>query len=288
MAKPIIPWNTVSAAILHDGDALFILDTCYAGTAAFDTSAGEVLAACNWSSAASADVNVSFTSALCHALKRKAGDPNTTTGNVYAAINQEFQQAKTKLEEQPIFQPHAFKGNIQLQPLSSASGYAASSSASTGMSRNLEQKRVLVSVKLDTDYESFDLAEFKTWVTTNIPSHVFEGQVDVEVHSVHKGTVILLMFLPFELWAYLQFLPYVRLIDYVKSGNSAAEEKAGKAEAEGSGKDKVEKTGKSQEEAENIPSSSSSAVKSPRNQSSSLGGTTEPSSELSAPDVKPS
>lgn len=243
MASPLIGWYTIPAAFFHLGDTLFILDASYAGDwAAIDQRHGELMAASTCHSEISNNVDISFTNdpytstrnsrpsndtstsftdALCKTLERKAEVSGVTTALLYSAVCSDCWGSESAPDSMPVYVPHYRKPVIGLQPLPDTSAFSSIPSSSS--LPNLEQLRALVSVTLYTDFDEFNVGEFRAWLRDNFPSRAFQGRVNVELQSVHRGSLILLMFLPLELWAHVRGLEYVKLVAYVRNGNAALE-----------------------------------------------------------------
>lgn len=65
----------------------------------------------------------------------------------------------------------------------------------------VSENRVLLSVQLEDDVTFPDLEQWKAWLTTNIPSDVFD--VDITIESLFTGPRFLLVTVPLEVWTML-------------------------------------------------------------------------------------
>jgi ribosomal protein S10 len=183
------------------GDVLYILDTCFAASAAI-YDGPEVLAAVSWGDVAAANLQTSFTRMLIDELKALDGAP-CPVARIYSSIHRNA--ITNNLERGPVHIPKKGKESIVLTKMHGPKQRKPESYITR--KRRIDafdpsENRVLIAVNLQDNIHMPDMEEWKNWLTTNIPSHILSSDITIEA-VFHGSSSVLLVTLPVEVWTML-------------------------------------------------------------------------------------
>ncbi len=213
--SPQLDWlSQRSVADNAEGDALFILDCCYATPAAIPKTENEYLvaAAAMENIAGSSAIQTSFTRRLIDRLVANNGIPQTVA-SIHASMISNMKVTNTAMEKTPIHIAANTKPTVILQRL-----------ARTPKDVQKVQQfgtrgagKVLISVSLRGQANLPDVRAFEKWLSSHIPPNVASVKVEAALQSTSHH--IVLFTVPHEVWPYLDRNEGFQFIDYVDSHN---------------------------------------------------------------------
>ena len=213
---PTVDWK--AAADIFTGleaDVLFIMDCCYASSIAVQNADGpEVLAASTWHTTAGSEHTTCFTQNLINELKALSGNP-ASVASIYAQIHRSTKPAKDTAAC-PFHVAKVGRGSIvltKLQPVPMLTQLRM------GPLKEKDE-RVVVTVHL-SDHHGFspDVEQWKSWLTSNIPSHISKTQITFE-GLFETDSILVLISMPLEIWTMLPNEDDTYgFLGFVKSGN---------------------------------------------------------------------
>lgn len=211
LAGPVVDWYRLagvveaacSASGESGGDILYIFDCCSSGEAA-TYDGPEVVAAATWDAIAGATLNTSFTRVLIDELKALGGAAQTVAG-IFAAMFRKTSQ--NQIDSPPVHILKSGADSITLAKLPGSPQKKAESFAESFETRKrkgkfpLSENRVLISVQLQDDVTFPNIEQWKKWLTTNVPSGIFD--VEITIESLFRGSGVVLVTVPLEVWTTL-------------------------------------------------------------------------------------
>jgi hypothetical protein len=217
LVYPTLDWNQEAAPLITDtvADALVILDCCYASSSTVENSSGpEVLAASTWHTTAGTALSASFTQSLINEMKRLNGN-SASIASIYAQIHRNT-KPYMDVAAYPIHAPKIGRDSITLSKL----GTPTVGRRSIIGPLQPKDERVVITVNLsDHNGTPSDPAQWTTWLTSNLPSHVSKSQITVE-GIFDSDSFVMLVSLPLEVWT---MLPdgddAYSFVSFVKSGD---------------------------------------------------------------------
>ncbi|GES58189.1 hypothetical protein ABOM_002868 [Aspergillus terreus] len=192
LVGPRIDWRRISGILENvDGDLVYMFDCCSAATVAMEDGP-ETIAATGWEQSGTDNVHFSFTQALIDTLKDLNGVPETVAG-IYARL---FRNAyQNQVGSCPVHVPKKGSPSITIKRKVGKEVEKLQASKATG------SNRVLLSVKTRGEVSESDINSWEKWLTTNIPPGILS--VDVKVEAVFRGSGLLLVTIPVQLWTML-------------------------------------------------------------------------------------
>jgi len=216
---PSVNWKQVTQSLnnIYVGKILFVMDCCFAAElATYDGP--ELLAASGWSSQATASAPNSLTQILINELKQRNGDA-ATVAEIYSSMHRNAYT--TNLWSPIVHIPQLGSSSVVLEKLGTKRRKPESLPARQAAVRHLapSQFRVLISVNLQNDVKPPVLEQWKTWLTSNLPSGLLSADVRIE-SAFPTGSSLLLVTVPVELWTMLPVheLAY-GFVGFVKGNN---------------------------------------------------------------------
>ncbi|KAL9016099.1 MAG: hypothetical protein Q9185_006535 [Variospora sp. 1 TL-2023] len=209
---PQVNWATLRGATdVAVGDTLYILDCCYASTAAIDKTDNEYLVAAAMENPAGSAIQTSFTQRLIDILVANNGDPQTVA-SIHASMVSNMKAANTHMSFTPVHIAADVKPTIILQRL-------AKTPKDIQAVKQFDTRaagKVLISVSLQGKASFPDIREFEKWLLTNMPPNVASVKVEAAFHS---SSQLVLFTVPHEVWAYLEGNELFKFVDHVDSHN---------------------------------------------------------------------
>ncbi len=205
-----------------DADTLYLLDCCYAATAAIEGN-NELLAACSWDKDTWIKAAYNFSAAVNSELKKLQGRSISVAMLHGLLVKERRRNLKMRT---PVYckltdEDH---GSIILAPLKDPK-VVPRPSFGDGKAFGPDDPRGLVTVRLERDIGPPDLAQRKKWLSSHIPSYI--SAVDVTAEGLWKGnSSLLLVALPVPVWSLLRDDPGYSFVDYVYSSNLLIEPSA--------------------------------------------------------------
>ncbi|KAL8941025.1 MAG: hypothetical protein Q9211_001991 [Gyalolechia sp. 1 TL-2023] len=201
-----------------EGDTLYILDCCYATTAAIDKSDNEYLVSASMESQAGAALHNSFTKRLINLLKESAGAPQSVV-SIHATLIANMKSTNAGMEATPIHIGGKSKPSIVLERLAKTPKdvQAVKMSDTTGAGK------ILISVALQGQASIPDAQHFEDWLLSKMPPNL----ASVKVEAVFQASSQIVLFtVPVEVWDCLEGTGAFTFIDHVDSHNLLLESRA--------------------------------------------------------------
>ncbi|KAL8647062.1 MAG: hypothetical protein Q9210_005777 [Variospora velana] len=209
---PQVDWAALRVTTdIAIGDTLYILDCCYASTAAINKTENEYLVAAAMENPAGSAIQTSFTQRLINILVANNGSPQTVA-SMHASMVSNMKAANTNMSYTPIHIAANVKPTIILQRL-------AKTPKDIQAVKQFDTRaagKVLISVSLQGKASYPDVEKFEKWLLTNMPPNVASVKVEA---AFHASSHLVLFTVPLEVWAYLEGNEAFRFIDHVDSHN---------------------------------------------------------------------
>ncbi|KAL8899012.1 MAG: hypothetical protein Q9207_006408 [Kuettlingeria erythrocarpa] len=194
-----------------EGDTLFILDCCYATTAAIRKTENEYLVAAATENIAGSAIQTSFTRRLIDRLVANNGT-HQSVASIHASMISNMKATNTTMEKTPIHIAANTKPTVILQRL-------ARTPKDVQKVQQFDTRgagKVLISVSLQGQANLPNVQAFEKWLLSHIPPHVASVKVEAAFRS---SSHIVLFTVPYEVWPYLDGNEGFQFIDYVDSHN---------------------------------------------------------------------
>ncbi|KAI4192735.1 MAG: hypothetical protein LQ346_004188 [Caloplaca aetnensis] len=193
------------------GDTLYVLDCCYAATAAIDNTENEYLIAAAMENIAGSAIQTSFTRRLIDRLVANNGIPQSVA-SIHASMISSMKATNTTMEKTPIHIAANTKPTVILQRLAKTPKdvQKVQQFDTTGAGK------VLISVSLRGQANLPNVQAFEKWLLSHIPPNVASVKVEAAFRS---SSHIVLFTVPHEVWPYLDGNEGFQFIDFVDSHN---------------------------------------------------------------------
>ncbi|KAL8760681.1 MAG: hypothetical protein Q9184_003150 [Pyrenodesmia sp. 2 TL-2023] len=196
-----------------EGDSLYILDRCYATTAAINKTESEYLIAASTENIAGSVTQTSFTRRLIDPLRANNGAPQTVA-SIHASMISNMKSTNTRMEWTQVHVAANAKPTIIIQRL------ATKTPQDVQKVKQFDTRsagKVLISGSLQGQASLPDVRSFEKWLWSHLPPNV--ASVKVEAAFQSSSSHIVLFTVPHEVWPHLEGNAGFQFIDYVDSHN---------------------------------------------------------------------
>lgn len=217
ITNPDIDWNQIRMfADQSQGNILYIMDACYAATGALQSADTEYLAGALMESVASGDPTKSLTNRFTQLLRRNFHTHTAMTVASYAAVlTSEMREPEHEMEVTPVYVPARTKPSSVLAPLTLDPSTIQQRLGATVKS----SWAVLVTFRLTGVATVPNVEQFEKYLLDQVPPNV----ADIKVEAAFRASSqLLLVKMPYEVWACLDENPNMIFSGFVKSGNILA------------------------------------------------------------------
>ena len=165
-----------------EGKVLYIFDTCYSGSGA-GYQGPEILAASSWETMAPVAHHNSFTQCLIDELQRLNGDAQSVL-QIFATITRSRHQSN--IQAMPVHILKIGDPSVILTKLSEKPTKPSDLASQTQNTAN--EFRVLIAIRVEDTVNPPTLANWRKWLTTNMPSGLLSARIAIEGAFHGKST----------------------------------------------------------------------------------------------------
>lgn len=212
-AAPQIDWLGVRLmGDYADGDALYILDTCYSTTGALEHTETELLASASMETVSTDSLVDCLTNRLINLFKRFNGEPRTVA-SYHSHLIGDMHLPECRLGNTPVYVAAYEKHSITLAALRRQD----QGNLLGGFSHhNQAPGRVLVSFRLQGTTSLPAVQEWEKYLLSNVPAEVAAIKVEAVFGT---GSQLLLLTMPTSVWDLLSEDKAINFVAHVDSNN---------------------------------------------------------------------